>query len=68
MKKLINNSNPFALLVIPVLFAMVMGVSYQLKQQSNLLQGCTYTKATSLFTKSVSFIKTVCAVTKEKVW
>lgn len=71
MKKLITNSNPFVLLVIPVLFAMVMGVSYQFKLKSNLLQnnaGNTYTQTTSLFNKSVSLFKTMCSVTKEKVW
>jgi hypothetical protein len=68
MKKLITNSNPFVLLVIPVLFAMIMGVSYQLKQHDCLLQGNTYTQSTSLFSKSVHLFKAVCAVTKEKVW
>jgi hypothetical protein len=68
MKKIITNSNPFVLLVIPVLFAMIMGVSYQLKQDRNLLSNCTYTKTTSLFNKSVSLFKTICSVTKEKVW
>jgi hypothetical protein len=68
MKKLITNSNPFVLLVIPVLFAMIMGVSYQLKQHDTLLQGSTYTQSTSLFNKSVNLFKAVCAVTKEKVW
>ncbi|MBW4890488.1 hypothetical protein KXQ82_12200 [Mucilaginibacter sp. HMF5004] len=68
MKKFITNSNPFVLMVIPVVFAMIMGVSYQLKQHENLLQGSCYTQSTSLFNKSIHLFKAVCSVTKEKVW
>ncbi len=71
MKKLITNINPFALLLIPVLFAMIIGVSSQIKLKNYEVQGTTastYTKATSLFTKSVGLIKTVCSVAKQNVW
>jgi hypothetical protein len=68
MKKFITNSNPFVLLVIPVLFAMIMGVSYQIKQQECLLQKSSYAQTTSLFNKSIHLFKTVCSVTKEKLW
>jgi hypothetical protein len=68
MKKLITNSNPFALLVIPVLFAMIIGVSYQVKQANNLLPKTTYTQTTSLFDKSIHLFKAVCSISKEKVW
>jgi len=67
MKKLIANSNPFILLLIPVLFALIMGVSYQFEQKRAAIVGSTE-QATSLFYKSVSLVKTVCAVAKEKVW
>jgi hypothetical protein len=67
MKKLITNSNPFILLLVPVLFAIIMGVSYQFNQKKEAIVGSTQ-QATSLFYKSVSLIKTVCSVAKEKVW
>jgi len=67
MKKLITNSNPFVLLIIPVLFAMIMGVSYQFKHTSFAVKG-SYQQSTSLFNKSVTLFKAVCSVSKEKVW
>lgn len=67
MKKLITNSNPFILLLVPVLFAIIMGVSYQFQQKKAEIVGTTE-HATSLFYKSVSLVKTVCAIAKEKVW
>jgi len=67
MKRLITNSNPFILLLIPVLFALIMGVSYQVHQKKDEIAGTT-AHATSLFYKSVSLVKTVCAVAKEKLW
>jgi len=70
MKKLITNSNPFVLLVIPVLFAMIMGVSYQFKAKTGFStgDGSSYKQSTSLFNKSVTLFKAVCSVSKEKVW
>ena len=67
MKKLITNSNPFILLLIPVMFALMMGVSYQFQQKRAEIVGTTE-HATSLFYKGVSLVKTVCSVAKEKVW
>jgi hypothetical protein len=67
MKKLITNSNPFILLLIPVLFALIMGVSYQFQQKRESIVGPTV-HATSLFYKSVSLVKTVCSIAKEKLW
>jgi len=67
MKKLITNSNPFILLLVPVFFALIMGVSYQLRQNSEKITVNTE-QATSLFSKSIGLIKTVCAVAKEKIW
>lgn len=69
MKKLITNSNPFILLLVPVLFALIMGVSYQFQQKSEAIASTsTSVQATSLFYKGVTLVKTVCAVAKEKVW
>ncbi|MDB4921694.1 hypothetical protein [Mucilaginibacter sp.] len=67
MKTLIKNSNPFILLLVPVFFALIMGVSYQFQQKRETIVG-TSVHATSLFYKSVSLVKTVCAIAKEKVW
>ncbi len=67
MKKLITNSNPFILLLVPVLFALIMGISYQFQQQKDEIAGASK-HATSLFVKSVGFVKTICSISKEKLW
>ncbi len=67
MKKLIANSNPFILLLVPVMFALIMGVGYQFKEKREAIAGTTV-QATSLFYKSVTLIKTVCSVSREKSW
>jgi hypothetical protein len=67
MKKLITNSNPFILLLAPVLFALVMGVSYQFEQKKAEI-ACSSKHATSLFFKGVTLVKTVCSFNSGKVW
>lgn len=67
MKKLITNSNPFILLLVPVLFALILGVSYEIRHSSIEISNTTE-HATSLFHKSVEVVKTVCAIVKAKVW
>jgi hypothetical protein len=67
MKKLITNSNPFILLLIPVLFAIIMGVGYQFRQKKEVIENSAE-HATSLFYKSVGLVKTICAVAEEKLW
>lgn len=67
MKKLFTNSNPFILLLAPVLFALIMGVSYQLHQKRDAYAGTTV-HATSLFYKGITLVKTVCSIAKENVW
>ena len=73
MKKLITNTNPFILILLPVLFAMAVGVKYQFKQESlELKKVASITnqgkQATSLFNKSITLFKAVCSVTKQKEW
>lgn len=72
MKKLISNSNPFILILIPVLFAMIMGVSYQFEQKAKAdLGGLSVSNvkhSTSLFIKGVNLVKTVCGVATQNVW
>jgi len=67
MKKLITNSNPFILLLAPVLFALIMGVSYQFEQKKDEI-ACSSKHATSLFVKGVTLVKTVCSIATDKVW
>ena len=69
MKKLVSNSNPFILLLLPVVFALVMGIGYQFQQKKVYTEGAsTAVHATSLFYKGVTLVKTVCSVAKEKLW
>jgi len=68
MKKLITNSNPFILLLLPVVFALTLGIGYQWQQAKEYRFNTSTTKATSLFIKSVGLVKTVCEVAKEKLW
>ena len=67
MKKLVTNSNPFILLLIPVFLALIMSVSYQIEQKKEVIVGTTV-HATSLFYKGITLVKTVCSIAKEKVW
>lgn len=70
MKKLINNTNPFVLLLAPLVFALVMGISYQFEQRKHTAEvaASSAVKATSLFAKGVNFLKTVASVKKDNVW
>lgn len=70
MKKLFTNTNPFILLLAPVMFALVMGISYQFEQKKHHFESATAStvKATSLFVKGVSVIKGVVSVSKQNVW
>ncbi len=68
MKTLIKNSNPFILLLIPVLFAMIMGISYQTGEKIEIAADGTVMHATSLFYKGVTLVKTVCSIAKQNVW
>ncbi len=65
MKKLVSNLNPFILLLVPVLFALVLGVSYQFEQAKHFADSNSLTSvkhATSLFSQSIHLVKTVCSV------
>ncbi|MEO6850121.1 MAG: hypothetical protein ABI203_06845 [Mucilaginibacter sp.] len=68
MKKLFTNSNPFILLLLPVVFALVMGISYQSQQKKEYAERSSSVHATSLFYKGVTIVKTVCSIAKEKLW
>ena len=70
MKKLFTNSNPFMLLLAPLAFAIIMGVSYQFEQKKAacIQKASTEVEATSLFAKGITLFKTIASVSKEKVW
>jgi cytochrome c biogenesis protein CcdA len=68
MKKLVSNSNPFILLLAPVVFAIIMGVSYQFEQKKHFATDNAAVQATSLFVKGISVVKTVCSIATEKLW
>jgi hypothetical protein len=63
MKKLINIFNPFALLLIPILFALVLGISYQLKgnqvESTGKEMSTVFAKKANLFNASIYLIKQV---------
>lgn len=68
MKKLVSTSNPFILLLAPVFFAIIMGVSYQFEQKKQSNTSASAVQATSLFIKGVGIVKTVASIAQEKVW
>ena len=68
MKKLFTNSNPFVLLLAPVVFAVIMGAAYQFEQRKISLDTSAPMQATSLFAKGVNLVKAVCSVAKPDVW
>jgi cytochrome c biogenesis protein CcdA len=68
MKKLVSNSNPFILLLAPVVFAIVMGVSYQFEQKKQFTANTSAVQATSLFIKGITVVKTVCTIATENLW
>jgi hypothetical protein len=68
MKKLITNTNPFILLLAPVLFALIMGISYQFEQKKQYTETTASVHPTSLFFKGIALVKAVCTISKENVW
>ncbi|SFS72626.1 hypothetical protein [Mucilaginibacter polytrichastri] len=68
MKKLVSNLNPFILLLIPVMIALVMGISYQVDQAKEFAADNTAVHATSLFYKSVVVVKAVCEIAQQNIW
>lgn len=71
MKKFTSNLNPFILLLIPVFFAVILGVSYQFEQAKHFAENNSVTsveQTTSLFSKGVHLVKFVCSVSKDQLW
>ncbi|MDB4924341.1 hypothetical protein [Mucilaginibacter sp.] len=68
MKKLFTNTNPFILLLAPVMFALIMGISYQFEQKKQNNDVATTSVHTSLFFKGITLVKAVCSIGKQDVW
>jgi cytochrome c biogenesis protein CcdA len=71
MKKLVSNLNPFILLLVPVVFALVLGVSYQFEQAEHFADSNSLTSvkhATSLFSQGIHLVKAVCSVSVSNLW
>jgi len=68
MKKLFTNSNPFIVLLAPVMFAVIMGAYYQFEQKKQSIEASAPMQATSLFVKGVTLVKAVCSIAKPNVW
>ena len=69
MKRLITNSNPFILMLLPVVFALIMGISYQSQVKRDYTETSgVVVHTTSLFYKGFTVAKNVCAIAKEKLW
>jgi hypothetical protein len=70
MKKLFTNTNPFILLLAPVMFALILGISYQFEQKKHQIEDAATSTvhATSLFVKGVGILKGVVAISKQDVW
>ena len=68
MKKLFTNSNPFILLLAPVVFAIIMGAAYQIEQKKQSIEASAPMQATSLFVKGITLVKTVCSIAKPNLW
>ena len=70
MKKLVNNTNPFVMLLAPLVFALIMGISYQFEQKKHEAESIAVSTvhATSLFVKGIHLVKAVCSIDKPAVW
>jgi len=66
MKNLISNSNPFILLLAPVILALLLGINYELEHLRTIQFASAET--ISLFSGKMNLFQTVCEVLKEQVW
>ncbi|RYE28993.1 MAG: hypothetical protein EOP42_15455 [Sphingobacteriaceae bacterium] len=66
MKNLISNSNPFILLLAPVILALLLGIHYELEHLRVFQIASADT--ISLFSGKMNLFQTVCEVVKTQVW
>ena len=66
MKNLISNTNPFILLLAPVILALMLGINYELDHIRTIQVASADT--ISLFSGKMNLFQTVCEVVKEQIW
>ncbi|RYY05845.1 MAG: hypothetical protein EOP43_07925 [Sphingobacteriaceae bacterium] len=66
MKNFISNSNPFILLLAPVILALLLGINYEMEHLRSFQAASADT--ISLFSGKMNLFQTVCEVVKEQVW
>jgi len=66
MKNFIINTNPFILLLAPVILALLLGINYEMEHLRTFQVASAET--ISLFSGKMNLFQTVCEVVKEQVW
>jgi len=66
MKNFIINSNPFLLLLVPVILALMLGINYELEHLRTFHAASAET--ISLFSRRMNLFQTFCEVIKDRVW
>ena len=66
MKKFIINTNPFILLLAPVILALLLGINYEVEHLRTFHVASAET--ISLFSGKMNLFQTVCEVVKDQVW
>ncbi len=66
MKNFILNSNPFLLLLAPVILALLLGINYEL-EHLRMFQAAS-AETISLFSGKMNLFQTFCEVVKDQVW
>ena len=66
MKNFISNSNPFILLLAPVILALLLGIRYEIEHLRAFQIASADT--ISLFSGKMNLFQTVCEVVKTQVW
>ncbi|MGI4749085.1 MAG: hypothetical protein ACRYFB_00505 [Janthinobacterium lividum] len=66
MKNIISNTNPFILLLAPVILALLLGINYEMEHLRTIQFASAET--ISLFSGKMNLFQTVCEVVKEQIW
>lgn len=66
MKNFIINTNPFILLLAPVILALLLGINYEVEHLRTFQVSSAET--ISLFSGKMNLFQTVCEVVKDQVW
>ncbi|WP_299284690.1 hypothetical protein [uncultured Mucilaginibacter sp.] len=66
MKNFIINTNPFILLLAPVILALLLSINYEVENLRTFQIASAET--ISLFSGKMNLFQTVCEVVKDQVW